>query len=273
MWAFCENWIRMEVTDSVVASAYIEGCLFLLRWSLLLCLPWCWRDEQPYLSGPNLNLSASNWLCYQANQMDAFLRMSCIWAENPDLPLSLLCTPSSGKSGQSELLGLVLIGLLASLSPSRHWLILSSHSALIGHFQESLLLRHFLSITSIEILCYFSSAYRIQHVPFVSMIKKIKYPCALYASSVSDLDLLINHTLPAGYSSSISHVAFLLRYHYMIFHILLYLCAYCMLKPLIQSTQLVVRVKKYVRLGFRMWLVVVSQPFHISISKELAQTT
>lgn len=160
----------MEVTDSVVASAYIEGCLFLPRWSLLLCLPWCWRVEHPYLSGPNLNLSASNWLCYQANQMDASLRMSCIWAENTDLPLSLLCTPSSGKSGQSELLGLVLIGLLASLSPSRHWLILSFHSALIGRFQESFFLRHFLSITNIEILHYFCSASRIQHVPFVSMI-------------------------------------------------------------------------------------------------------
>lgn len=46
-----------------------------------------------------------------------------------------------------------------------------------------------------------------------------------------------------------------------------------MLKPHVQSTQLVEHVRNYVRHGFRIWLVIVSQPFHISISKELAQTT
>lgn len=171
MWAFCENWIRMAVTVSVAASANIEGCLFLLRWRLLLCLPWCWREEHPDLSGPNLNLSASTWLCYKASQMDVPLRVPGVWAENLELLSSLLCTPSSGKPGQSELLGLVLIGLLASLSPSCHWLRSSSHSALIGLFEESLLRWHFLPIINIEILQCFCPAYRIQHIPFVSMIK------------------------------------------------------------------------------------------------------
>lgn len=224
MWTFSENWIRMLTTDSVIASANIDGFLFLLHWSLLFCLSWCWRDKHPYLPGPRLILSVSKWLCYKASQKDASLEMPRFWVENPELPQSLFCTPYSAQC-ILELVGLALTGLLASLFPSCHWLNSSPHSARIGPFQESILLLHFLSIINIEILHYFCSTYRTQHIPFVFRIK-MKYPCAMYSSSVSGLDLLISLILTTDSPSNISHVAFLLRYHYMIFHILLESCAY-----------------------------------------------